>query len=43
MLLAAEIGKAPATPVRRPWWPGEGTLVAQGSGTDLPRETASVR
>lgn len=43
MLPAAEIGKAPAAPVRRPWWPGEGTLVARGGGTDLPKEIASVR
>lgn len=25
MLSAGEIGEVPATPVRRPWWPGEGT------------------
>lgn len=29
MLLASESGEAPVTPVRWPWWPGEGTLVAQ--------------
>ena len=29
MLLAGDFGKAPATRVRRPLWPGAGTLVAQ--------------
>lgn len=29
MLGSGQIGEAPATPVRRPGWPGEGTLVGQ--------------
>lgn len=33
MLPAGQTGEGPATPVRRPRWPGEGTLVARGGGT----------
>ena len=34
MLAADDIGEVPAAPVRRPWNPGEGTLVTLRGGTD---------
>lgn len=34
MLAADEIGEVPAAPVRRPWKPGEGTLVTLRGDTD---------
>jgi hypothetical protein len=34
MLAADDIGEVPAAPVRRPWKPGEGTLVTLRGGTD---------